>query len=232
MLEASSGPKPSEQHLHTRSSCIFCLCVCILQRDYYYQYTECDGTGSRWRVAIPLSPGSCSDLPPPTRGTDCCESNQRASSCFHVCVHINITLCVGLFPAFSCSAGMFLEMSTQLCTPCAAGSYSLGSGLRFDQWDAIPAGFTSLASFLDPGPNGDDIQACNRWRRLHQGVVTQNGLYDHSVFLLLQLVVDTAGRVPGVEPRRVHGVSNLRCPPGEAGICLLHLPVSRQQHFL
>lgn len=65
-------------------------------------------------------------------------------------------------PAFSCPAGMFLEMTSQQCTPCVSGSYSLGSGLRFDQWDAIPAGFTSLASFLDPGPNGEDIQACNR----------------------------------------------------------------------
>uniref|UniRef100_A0AAX7UXT3 MRH domain-containing protein n=1 Tax=Astatotilapia calliptera TaxID=8154 RepID=A0AAX7UXT3_ASTCA len=88
--------------------------------EYYYQYTECDSTGARWRVAIPRSPGSCSDLPPPTRGTDC---------------------------SFSCPAGKFLEMSTQQCTPCAAGSYSLGSGLRFDQWDAIPAGFTSLMEY-------------------------------------------------------------------------------------
>lgn len=80
-----------------------------------------------------------------------------------VYVHMSISpyfpLCV---IAFSCPAGKYLEMSIQECTPCAAGSYSLGSGLRFDQWDAIPAGFTSLASFLDPGPNGEDIQACNR----------------------------------------------------------------------
>lgn len=57
---------------------------------------------------------------------------------------------------------MYLEMTSQQCTPCITGSYSLGSGLRFDQWDAIPAGFTNLASFLDPGPNGEDAQACNR----------------------------------------------------------------------
>ncbi|KAM7367238.1 hypothetical protein PAMP_015154 [Pampus punctatissimus] len=44
-----------------------------LKTDYYYQYTECDSTGSRWRVAIPLNPASCSDLPPPSRGTDCCD---------------------------------------------------------------------------------------------------------------------------------------------------------------
>ncbi len=101
-----------------------------------------------------------------------------ASVCVCVCVCALISVCIftpqydPLFPhcftAFSCPAGKFLEMTTQQCTPCATGSYSLGSGLRFDQWDAIPAGFTSLASFLDPGPNGEDIQACNRWHRHSQ----------------------------------------------------------------
>lgn len=136
--------------------------VCIVQRNYYYQYTECDGTGSRWRVAIPFSPGSCSDLPAPTRGTDCCESSQSVLIFTLPCVYSQKHSFICFISAFSCPAGMFLEMSTQLCTPCAAGSYSLGSGLRFDQWDAIPAGFSSLASFLDPGPNGEDLQACNR----------------------------------------------------------------------
>lgn len=92
-----------------------------------------------------------------------------ARTLISICVHMSISpyfpLCV---IAFSCPAGKYLEMSIQECTPCAAGSYSLGSGLRFDQWDAIPAGFTSLASFFDPGPNGEDLQACNRWHRRSQ----------------------------------------------------------------
>lgn len=69
------------------------LCVgpCFVQTDYYYQYTECDNTGSRWRVAIPLNPGSCSDLPPPTRGTDCCKHR--------LCVLTSeCTLCLSLRP--------------------------------------------------------------------------------------------------------------------------------------
>uniref|UniRef100_A0A3Q3WP99 MRH domain-containing protein n=1 Tax=Mola mola TaxID=94237 RepID=A0A3Q3WP99_MOLML len=74
--------------------------------DYYYEYTECDSTGSRWRVAIPQNPGACTGLPEPVRGTEC---------------------------TFSCKAGEFLEMSAQECTQCAAGSYSLGSGVC--EWD-------------------------------------------------------------------------------------------------
>lgn len=53
-------------------------------------------------------------------------------------------------------------MSSQQCTSCAAGSYSLGSGVRFDQWDAIPAGFSSLATYMDSGGSGDESMTCNK----------------------------------------------------------------------
>lgn len=48
-----------------------CVCLCNWQADYYYEYTECDSTGSRWRVAIPQRPGACTGLPEPVRGTEC-----------------------------------------------------------------------------------------------------------------------------------------------------------------
>ncbi|KAG7264717.1 hypothetical protein CRUP_018817 [Coryphaenoides rupestris] len=102
------------------------------EADYYYEYTECDSTGSRWRVAIPHSPGACDGLPEPVKGTAC---------------------------TFSCKAGEFLEMSAQECTRCAAGSYSLGSGIRFDQWDATPAGFSSLAAISSWVPQGSYMES-------------------------------------------------------------------------
>uniref|UniRef100_A0A673LTT3 UPF0577 protein KIAA1324-like n=1 Tax=Sinocyclocheilus rhinocerous TaxID=307959 RepID=A0A673LTT3_9TELE len=105
------------------------------EADYYFQYTECDSTGSRWRVAIPLNPGECTGLPEPVQGTDC---------------------------TFSCKAGEFLEMSAQECTLCAAGTYSLGSGLRFDEWDDIPPGFSSLATNPANAPNGQNASTCSR----------------------------------------------------------------------
>ncbi|KAL4617944.1 UPF0577 protein KIAA1324-like, partial [Arapaima gigas] len=105
-----------------------------VEMDYYFEYTECDSTGSRWRVAIPRKQASCTGLPDPVSGTDC---------------------------TFSCDAGEFLEMSAQQCMPCPAGTYSLGSGIRFDEWDDIPAGFTSLATYLDSGTGGDEVRACD-----------------------------------------------------------------------
>lgn len=51
--------------------CRCCVCVCVWQTDYYYEYTECDSTGSRWRVAIPQRPGACAGLPEPVKGTEC-----------------------------------------------------------------------------------------------------------------------------------------------------------------
>ena len=47
-----------------------CLCD-YLQEDYHFEYTECDSSGSRWRVAIPDSAVDCSGLPDPVRGKEC-----------------------------------------------------------------------------------------------------------------------------------------------------------------
>ncbi|XP_010885460.2 UPF0577 protein KIAA1324-like homolog isoform X1 [Esox lucius] len=138
------------------------------ETDYYYEYTECDSTGSRWRVAIPHNLGTCSGLPTPTRGTDC---------------------------SFSCAAGKFLEMSSQQCTPCAAGSYSLGSAVRFDQWDAIPTGFTSLATYMDPGPNGEESQACNSSSWTPQGVYLESSRDECTVSLVYAVHLEKQGSV-------------------------------------
>ncbi|XP_067090426.1 endosome/lysosome-associated apoptosis and autophagy regulator family member 2 [Osmerus mordax] len=136
--------------------------------DYYYEYTECDGTGSRWRVAIPQIPGFCEDLPPPVQGTAC---------------------------TFSCAAGEFLEMTAQECTLCAAGSYSLGSGVRFDQWDVIPAGFSSLATHLDNGPHGDDSVTCNSSSWVPQGSYLESNRDECTVSLIYAVHLKKQGQV-------------------------------------
>uniref|UniRef100_A0A8C2AXN7 KIAA1324 like n=1 Tax=Cyprinus carpio TaxID=7962 RepID=A0A8C2AXN7_CYPCA len=131
--------------------------------DYYFQYTECDSTGSRWRVAIPLNPGECSGLPEPVQGTDC---------------------------TFSCKAGEFLEMSAQECTQCASGTYSLGSGLRLDEWDDIPPGFSSLATSPDNAPNG---QNAAKW--VAQGSYLESNRDECTVSLIYTVHLKKPGSV-------------------------------------
>ncbi|KAJ3596161.1 hypothetical protein NHX12_002570 [Muraenolepis orangiensis] len=145
------------------------------EADYYYEYTECDSTGSRWRVAIPHSPGACDGLPEPVKGTEC---------------------------TFSCKAGEFLEMSAQECTQCAAGSYSLGSGIRFDQWDATPAGFSSLAAMTSSsspdgggGPRGDDALSCNSSSWVPQGSYMESNRDECTVSLIYAVHLKKQGSV-------------------------------------
>ncbi|XP_049736129.1 endosome/lysosome-associated apoptosis and autophagy regulator 1 isoform X1 [Elephas maximus indicus] len=92
------------------------------ESEYHYEYTACDSTGSRWRVAVPHTPGLCTSLPDPVKGTEC---------------------------SFSCNAGEFLDMKDQSCKPCAEGRYSLGTGIRFDEWDELPHGFANLATNME-----------------------------------------------------------------------------------
>uniref|UniRef100_A0A8C4L207 KIAA1324 n=1 Tax=Equus asinus asinus TaxID=83772 RepID=A0A8C4L207_EQUAS len=90
--------------------------------EYHYEYTACDSTGSRWRVAVPHTPGLCTSLPDPVKGTEC---------------------------SFSCKAGEFLDMKEQSCKPCAEGRYSLGTGIRFDEWDELPHGFATISTNME-----------------------------------------------------------------------------------
>uniref|UniRef100_A0A4W4EBC7 MRH domain-containing protein n=1 Tax=Electrophorus electricus TaxID=8005 RepID=A0A4W4EBC7_ELEEL len=136
--------------------------------DYYFEYTECDSTSSRWRVAIPHRQASCRGLPEPVRGTDC---------------------------TFSCETGEFLEMSSQQCTACAAGSYSLGSGVRFDQWDSIPTGFSSLATYMEPEGAGDESLSCNNSSWTPQGTHLESNRDECTVSLVYAVHLMKQGSV-------------------------------------
>ncbi|XP_076131894.1 endosome/lysosome-associated apoptosis and autophagy regulator 1 [Alosa pseudoharengus] len=94
------------------------------ESDYHYEYTECDVLGSRWRVGVPNKPNTCTNLPDPVKGTQC---------------------------TFSCNTGEFLDMKTQECQKCAAGTYSLGTGVAFDEWDSMPPGFVTHGINMDAG---------------------------------------------------------------------------------
>ncbi len=47
-----------------------------------------------------------------------------------------------VFSDFTCEEGQYLNLTgDQSCRPCPAGTYSLGGGVRFDDWEDLPAGF-------------------------------------------------------------------------------------------
>ncbi|XP_051524382.1 endosome/lysosome-associated apoptosis and autophagy regulator 1-like [Myxocyprinus asiaticus] len=94
------------------------------ESDYHFEYTDCDVLGSRWRVAIPNKPDTCTGLPDPVKGTQC---------------------------TFTCNEGEFLDMRTQECKKCVAGTYSLGTGVAFDEWDSLPVGFISHGINMNTG---------------------------------------------------------------------------------
>ncbi|XP_069489762.1 endosome/lysosome-associated apoptosis and autophagy regulator 1 isoform X2 [Ambystoma mexicanum] len=104
------------------------------ESEYHFEYTECDSTGSRWRVAVPHTPGLCTGLPDPVKGTEC---------------------------TFSCKVGEFLDMKEQSCTPCSEGTYSLGTGVRFDEWDELPHGFANLATNFESDDSLESAGSCN-----------------------------------------------------------------------
>lgn len=65
------------------------LCNC-LQTDYHFEYTECDSSGSRWRVAVPNPSAECSGLPDPVKGKEC---SMLALSILQIsCLFVLVTL--------------------------------------------------------------------------------------------------------------------------------------------
>ncbi|XP_035425035.1 endosome/lysosome-associated apoptosis and autophagy regulator 1 isoform X2 [Cygnus atratus] len=52
-------------------------------------------------------------------------------------------------------------MKAQSCKPCAEGTYSLGTGVRFDEWDEVPHGFANVATNLEVDDSfGDTVENC------------------------------------------------------------------------
>ncbi|ELU11200.1 hypothetical protein CAPTEDRAFT_146099, partial [Capitella teleta] len=53
---------------------------------------------------------------------------------------------------YTCDVGQYLDMDgDQECHPCPPGSYSLGGGARFDDWEKLPTGFSvTNEQFISP----------------------------------------------------------------------------------
>ena len=53
-----------------------------------------------------------------------------------------------LFVAFSCDPGHYVDVNSKTleCKICPKGTYSVGGGVRFNNWDKLPTGFESRIS--------------------------------------------------------------------------------------
>ncbi|XP_078454903.1 endosome/lysosome-associated apoptosis and autophagy regulator family member 2-like [Lampetra planeri] len=135
--------------------------------DYHFEYTECDSTNSRWRVAIPNIPGSCLGFPEPTQGKEC---------------------------SFSCGSGEFLNIPTETCIKCTPGTYSLGSGVRFDEWDALPTGFLAASSSQTVNPQSD-VNSCNQSLWTPKDQYIESNRDDCSASLIYRVNLKTEGTI-------------------------------------
>ncbi|XP_042191241.1 UPF0577 protein KIAA1324-like homolog [Callorhinchus milii] len=138
------------------------------ESQYHFEYTECDRSGSRWRVAVPNSPGQCTGLPDPIRGKEC---------------------------SFSCGAGEYLEIASQSCAKCSSGSYSLGSGIRFDEWDQLPPGFSTISTFVDEVNEGVPSNNCSLSRWVPHGSYIASNRDDCTVSLIYSVHLKKSGNI-------------------------------------
>ncbi|XP_071449238.1 endosome/lysosome-associated apoptosis and autophagy regulator family member 2-like [Hetaerina americana] len=112
------------------------------ESDCHYELTECDADKGRWRVKVPLVPGSCAG--------QCSGQVTRVDSC-----------------RISCEPGSYFNLAGLTCRKCRPGTYSLGGGALFDTWDTLPEGFYSQvesfrSSFSSMGRLGGDVN-CSRY---------------------------------------------------------------------
>ncbi|KAK3733694.1 hypothetical protein QZH41_008482, partial [Actinostola sp. cb2023] len=91
--------------------------------DLKYEFTECDSSDKRWRVAVPKKEGACEAKENPARQKKC---------------------------IFTCDPGSYLDINSAKleCKKCPVGHYSVGGGVRFSDWQKLPVGFEVHSSQL------------------------------------------------------------------------------------
>ncbi|NXX61835.1 K132L protein, partial [Scopus umbretta] len=98
---------------------------------------------------------------------------------------------------FSCASGEYLEMKNQVCSKCAEGTYSLGSGIKFDEWDELPAGFSNVATFMDTavGSAENKADSCNNSSWTPRGSYIESNRDDCTVSLIYAVHLKKSGSV-------------------------------------
>ncbi|XP_017659197.1 PREDICTED: UPF0577 protein KIAA1324-like, partial [Lepidothrix coronata] len=87
-------------------------------------------------------------------------------------------------------------MQVQSCRPCAAGTYSLGTGVRFDEWDEVPRGFANVATNLElqEGP-GNTAGNCSGSTWVPRGDYVASNTDECTATLMFAVSLKQAGTV-------------------------------------
>nr|XP_045720990.1 endosome/lysosome-associated apoptosis and autophagy regulator family member 2 [Mirounga angustirostris] len=88
-------------------------------------------------------------------------------------------------------------MKNQVCSKCGEGTYSLGSGIKFDEWDELPAGFSNIATFMDTvvGPSDSRPDGCNNSSWVPRGNYIESNRDDCTVSLIYAVHLKKSGYV-------------------------------------
>ncbi|XP_063998663.1 endosome/lysosome-associated apoptosis and autophagy regulator family member 2 isoform X2 [Pogoniulus pusillus] len=88
-------------------------------------------------------------------------------------------------------------MKNQVCSKCAEGTYSLGSGIKFDEWDELPAGFSNVATFMDTtlGSSENKADSCNNSSWTPRGNYIESNRDDCTVSLIYAVHLKKSGSV-------------------------------------
>lgn len=62
-----------------------------------------------------------------------------------------------------CPAGQYLDLFTEMCLNCEAGTYSLGGGVRFDEWYTLPPGFTVAKEKYNNAASSRNCDRCLKY---------------------------------------------------------------------
>jgi len=151
-------------------------------------FTECESNGSRWKFKIPKITGCQISVP---------QVGEKAPACGKIFVSwsdwdLN---CSSL--GFKCEPGEFWDLEDGECKSCPPGSFSIGSGIRFDEWNHLPTGFSYSVETITLSDFGYETKVTNcsesTWKPV--GNYIQSNSDDCASRLMYSAVLQTDGNI-------------------------------------
>jgi len=87
---------------------------------------------------------------------------------------------------FECGTGQYLDVNSLTCQDCAAGTYSSGSSVRYDDFETLPAGFSSHVQSFKIHSDSEAIN-CSAWVAKTPYLLALTWIQDHEIKNVLML---------------------------------------------